>query len=109
MIRRPPGSTRTDTLFPYTTLFRSADSAQADVVSSELAMVTAGDAAPAVFAAAQDDASSDAAPADSSDGAGDNTPYYVAGGLALAAAAGIAVVVGDNGDGGDDKIGRAHV
>src|SRR3546814_9302382 len=36
-----------------------ADSAQADVVSSELAMVTAGDAAPAVFAAAQDDASSD--------------------------------------------------
>src|SRR3546814_6551735 len=32
MIRRPPRSTRTDTLFPYTTLFRSAglrpDSAQ---------------------------------------------------------------------------------
>src|SRR3546814_5200485 len=27
MIRRPPGSTRTDTLFPYTTLFRSADDA----------------------------------------------------------------------------------
>src|SRR3546814_8188494 len=26
MIRRPPGSTRTDTLFPYTTLFRSAPS-----------------------------------------------------------------------------------
>src|SRR3546814_5363134 len=25
MIRRPPGSTRTDTLFPYTTLFRSDD------------------------------------------------------------------------------------
>src|SRR3546814_1135471 len=25
MIRRPPGSTRTDTLFPYTTLFRSPD------------------------------------------------------------------------------------
>src|SRR3546814_14607368 len=25
MIRRPPGSTRTDTLFPYTTLFRSAE------------------------------------------------------------------------------------
>src|SRR3546814_15854185 len=24
MIRRPPGSTRTDTRFPYTTLFRSA-------------------------------------------------------------------------------------
>src|SRR3546814_3805496 len=26
MIRRPPRSTRTDTLFPYTTLFRSARS-----------------------------------------------------------------------------------
>src|SRR3546814_10994562 len=29
MIRRPPRSTRTDTLFPYTTLFRSAPSANA--------------------------------------------------------------------------------
>src|SRR3546814_2951100 len=27
MIRRPPRSTRTDTLFPYTTRFRSPDSA----------------------------------------------------------------------------------
>src|SRR3546814_5717081 len=27
MIRRPPGSTRTDTRFPYTTLFRSRDPA----------------------------------------------------------------------------------
>src|SRR3546814_8347595 len=32
MIRRPPGSTRTDTLFPYTTLFRSGD----DVVGAVL-------------------------------------------------------------------------
>src|SRR3546814_1560927 len=31
MIRRPPRSTRTDTLFPYTTLFRSID----DVVAGE--------------------------------------------------------------------------
>src|SRR3546814_10999202 len=30
MIRRPPRSTRTDTLFPYTTLFRSAADARAD-------------------------------------------------------------------------------
>src|SRR3546814_10209971 len=30
MIRRPPRSTRTDTLFPYTTLFRSAVLAVAD-------------------------------------------------------------------------------
>src|SRR3546814_15995418 len=29
MIRRPPRSTRTDTLFPYTTLFRSGRSAHA--------------------------------------------------------------------------------
>src|SRR3546814_7836748 len=28
MIRRPPRSTRTDTLFPYTTLFRSEDRIQ---------------------------------------------------------------------------------
>src|SRR3546814_14150398 len=28
MIRRPPRSTRTDTLFPYTTLFRSQDRAR---------------------------------------------------------------------------------
>src|SRR3546814_17047231 len=28
MIRRPPRSTRTDTLFPYTTLFRSQDATQ---------------------------------------------------------------------------------
>src|SRR3546814_13536745 len=30
MIRRPPRSTRTDTLFPYTTLFRSQYSAGGD-------------------------------------------------------------------------------
>src|SRR3546814_20021905 len=29
IIRRPPRSTRTDTLFPYPTLFRSVDSPQA--------------------------------------------------------------------------------
>src|SRR3546814_19106472 len=30
MIRRPPSSTRADTLFPYTTLFRSAELAGPD-------------------------------------------------------------------------------
>src|SRR3546814_3570945 len=30
MIRRPPRSTRTDTLFPYTTLFRSAPESRID-------------------------------------------------------------------------------
>src|SRR3546814_19954411 len=36
MIRRPPRSTRTDTLFPYTTLFRSGSS-DAPLSSEELA------------------------------------------------------------------------
>src|SRR3546814_17661778 len=31
MIRRPPRSTRTDTLFPYTTLFRSVGRAEEDL------------------------------------------------------------------------------
>src|SRR3546814_6652386 len=31
MIRRPPRSTRTDTLFPYTTLFRSRSGRSVDV------------------------------------------------------------------------------
>src|SRR3546814_1588396 len=34
MIRRPPRSTRTDTLFPYTTLFRSLS--QIDILDSRL-------------------------------------------------------------------------
>src|SRR3546814_11152 len=33
MIRRPPRSTRTDTLFPYTTLFRSKKLAPGDAIS----------------------------------------------------------------------------
>src|SRR3546814_13241554 len=32
MLRQPPRSTRTDTLFPYTTLFRSADNQEASSV-----------------------------------------------------------------------------
>src|SRR3546814_10223621 len=34
MIRRPPRSTRTDTLFPYTTLFRSPRQAESGVASA---------------------------------------------------------------------------
>src|SRR3546814_19597485 len=37
MIRRPPRSTRTDTLFPYTTLFRSQAGGLAAVLDWELA------------------------------------------------------------------------
>src|SRR3546814_1534336 len=36
MIRRPPRSTRTDTLFPYTTLFRSDDAEGADQCGPEV-------------------------------------------------------------------------
>src|SRR3546814_14591363 len=50
MIRRPPRSTRTDTLFPYTTLFRSREvercKAQAGGVAFEMAAQQAGDALP---------------------------------------------------------------
>src|SRR3546814_20670265 len=35
MIRRPPRSTRTDTLFPYTTLFRSQQAATIGAVQEE--------------------------------------------------------------------------
>src|SRR3546814_7941873 len=36
MIRRPPRSTRTDTLFPYTTLFRSCSGGTLMLVGEEL-------------------------------------------------------------------------
>src|SRR3546814_470724 len=39
MIRRPPRSTRTDTLFPYTTLFRSIVDARPDVYNHNLETV----------------------------------------------------------------------
>src|SRR3546814_9390381 len=40
MIRRPPRSTRTDTLFPYTTLFRSAPTPEAPSSFAESASMT---------------------------------------------------------------------
>src|SRR3546814_9178916 len=36
MIRRPPRSTRTDTLFPYTTLFRSLDHGERNAGDAEV-------------------------------------------------------------------------
>src|SRR3546814_11086296 len=44
MIRRPPRSTRTDTLFPYTTLFRSEDAALGD--SDQLLVIGKGELHP---------------------------------------------------------------
>src|SRR3546814_3918027 len=48
MIRRPPRSTRTDTLFPYTTLFRSDNWADIDGIVN----ATYADGAFAIFSAA---------------------------------------------------------
>src|SRR3546814_10720938 len=48
MIRRPPRSTRTDTLFPYTTLFRSAQSMKS-TGSLHLIPVGLGDAPPSAW------------------------------------------------------------
>src|SRR3546814_5504429 len=42
MIRRPPRSTRTDTLFPYTTLFRSAAGGAGELVAQLLRARSAG-------------------------------------------------------------------
>src|SRR3546814_17719721 len=42
MIRRPPGSTRTDTLFPYTTLFRSYLEASEYIANDADLLVTLG-------------------------------------------------------------------
>src|SRR3546814_8170695 len=45
LIRRPPGSTRTDTLFPYTTLFRSGPAQVRDFrCLIGIARIDAGDA-----------------------------------------------------------------
>src|SRR3546814_3832091 len=40
MIRRPPTSTRTDTLFPYTTLFRSGPAARTGFTPVPLGLVS---------------------------------------------------------------------
>src|SRR3546814_13903321 len=42
MIRRPPRSTRTDTLFPYTTLFRSPELANAAIAQGQADLVAIG-------------------------------------------------------------------
>src|SRR3546814_12394211 len=47
MIRRPPSSTRTDTLFPYTTLFRSPTQVLADaqVLVQQIRIAVVGETA----------------------------------------------------------------
>src|SRR3546814_20061958 len=54
MIRRPPRSTRTDTLFPYTTLFRSGQR-RGDRLAAVVGQRAAADAAHAAVARARAD------------------------------------------------------
>src|SRR3546814_12993761 len=51
MIRRPPRSHRTDTLFPYTTLFRSGDAAILEPPEGRLLVVDDGGADPRLVGA----------------------------------------------------------
>src|SRR3546814_17346134 len=48
MIRRPPRSTRTDTLFPYTTLFRSYNTTNGNILTMTLPPATSGGTRPKV-------------------------------------------------------------
>src|SRR3546814_15839908 len=41
MVRRPPRSTRTDTLFPYTTLFRSRERDIVDAIGERIGQILA--------------------------------------------------------------------
>src|SRR3546814_6421527 len=50
MIRRPPRSTRTDTLFPYTTLFRSEDRELQDLKTPALGVGIGGEQIAAINA-----------------------------------------------------------
>src|SRR3546814_7053960 len=55
MIRRPPRSTRTDTLLPYTTLFRSIDDPEIDcIITTGGTGVTGRDVTPEALAQVQD-------------------------------------------------------
>src|SRR3546814_8957077 len=53
MIRRPPRSTRTDTLFPYTTLFRSERVDRIDDAAAQLVEIGAGPVAAMLFEGAR--------------------------------------------------------
>src|SRR3546814_14829425 len=56
MRRRPPRSTRTDTLFPYTTLFRSARRTAEELARQETRERMTADARRAAMTAARDQA-----------------------------------------------------
>src|SRR3546814_21085857 len=106
MIRRPPRSTRTDTLFPYTTLFRSINSA----LNPTLDQVTVGKVTEKIAAGL------DLTSVVGTDRQGklvlDNELIngFQLGAVKVAALDGIKVDGAlKMADGGDIKIGRAHV
>src|SRR3546814_13315053 len=104
MIRRPPISTRTDTLFPYTTLFRSGLPGQAVFVFAEAEESHVGHflvpqlvGRGRIFARIAGRAF-----------AGDR-PAYAEPGHAHAHGVALAAVVGPAEHAGRDEIGRAHL
>src|SRR3546814_13656620 len=81
MIRRPPRSTRTDTLFPYTTLFRSRSAAMTlrllVLACASLALIAcnAPGNAPGQPASAQDDQSQAASQAAAEPATSNSRPF----------------------------------
>src|SRR3546814_16769555 len=70
MIRRPPRSTRTDTLFPYTTLFRSINEAEGQRMSRKGSLFALRDHDPAPTPASAETAGRAAVPNAGSTGVG---------------------------------------
>src|SRR3546814_3181083 len=107
MIRRPPRSTRTDTLFPYTTLFRSPEFARTMLAS-------AGDGAKAIVSTSREaptglDALLNIVPTNIIGAAGSNDILAV---MFFALLFGIGLVMVDTPETRtlqSMKIGRAHV
>src|SRR3546814_11391832 len=104
MIRRPPRSTRTDTLFPYTTLFRSTVAAEADRVLA-VGRAEAGAVVVHVAAAARQCQRLGADVDADLGGAADRVTLAGAGGCRLCLGGG--QCHGEQGQCGKDEIGRA--
>src|SRR3546814_10213982 len=108
MIRRPPRATRTDTLFPYTTLFRSSRRAMAlAMIASATCAGQSGSLAADADATSAAGGPAYARPFDAIPTAGPELLAELrgglrAGGLDLAFAANVRTLV-------NGKIGRAHV
>src|SRR3546814_4394981 len=102
MIRRPPRSTRTDTLFPYTTLFRSILNSTKGVAAESLRLNTILNDAKTMFANGTLSAERYARVQDVVRAGLERTRLASAALAASQAAGGAGAVVGP-------EIGRAHV